>query len=105
MVEFGKTGRRGRCLKGVPDLRNVGGYCGKRGDDFFWLRETPFFVFGKNDLSIDEHIELAFAPGFANRLVPKRLLDMGRETRSLGFIVSHHAIFDLNLHVFPLVCG
>ena len=69
------------------------------------LREAAFLVLRKDHLLIDEHIELAFAAGLDVNRVTERLLDVGRETRSLGFVVSHLAVLDQDLHRLPLLIG
>jgi hypothetical protein len=59
-------------------------------------------VFRENQLSVRKHVELAFAARLDGRVERKTFLDLGRETRSLGFVVSHHAVFDEDLHRFSL---
>jgi hypothetical protein len=55
-------------------------------------------VFREDHLAIDDDIELAAPAGLDGDVVTELLLDVGRETRSLGLVASHFAVFDQDLH-------
>jgi hypothetical protein len=62
------------------------------------LGEAARLVLRINQPAVDDHVELPSASYFELSDCPGRFLDRGRETRSLGFVVSHLAVFDLDLH-------
>lgn len=65
------------------------------------LGKAPDTVFGKNQLTIDDDIEL---PGLANgqfRLSVESIFNFRRETHGFGFVVSNVAINDFDFHAEP----
>lgn len=65
--------------------------------------KASHLLFGKDQLPVDEHIELT---GLANdqfRLNVEGIFNFGRETHGTRFVVSNMAILDFDLHEKPPV--
>lgn len=71
---------------------------GELGDDLLLGGEATLLVLGEDDLAVDAHVELATAAVLERGIDAGLLLDLGRETRGPGFVVSNHAVGDDDLH-------
>ncbi len=74
---------------------------GKLVEDLFGLWKAAALLLGKQELSVDEHVELTLAAYLQDGDRASFLFDIGRETRSPGFVVSHQAVLDDDLHGQP----
>jgi hypothetical protein len=70
----------------------------KQTEDLPGVGEAVFLVLREDQFAVRKDIELAAPPGDDEGVNAALLLDLGRETRGPGLIVSHHTIADLDSH-------
>ena len=63
--------------------------------------KAPHLLFGKDQLPVDEHIELTGLTNDQFRLNVESIFNFGRETHGTRFVVSNMAILGFDLHVKP----
>jgi hypothetical protein len=65
------------------------------------LWKAPLLLLREDQLPVCNDVELAHFPRFQNGVVSGRILDLRRETRSSGPVVSDLAVLDDDLHWRP----
>lgn len=67
-------------------------------ENLFGIGEATYLMLGKEQFAVGDDIELAPPSFFQGRNKAALFLKLSCETRSLGTIVSHNAVFDDDLH-------
>lgn len=65
------------------------------------FRKPPDALFGKNQLTIDDDIELAWLANGQFRWSIESIFNFSRETHGFGFVVSNVTINDFDFHPEP----
>lgn len=65
------------------------------------LWKAPDTLFGKNQLTVDDDIELSWLANGQFRLGVESIFNLRRETHGFGFVVSNMAINDFDFHAEP----